>query len=74
MPAEAAPLGLVRAEAFLRLAGCGFHFTSAPFFEDFAYLCGGLVKTKLEESMRWTGFRCRVGNRYPMREGMAFFR
>ena len=41
---------------------------------DSAYLCGSFVKSKLEESMRWTGLRCRVGSRYLMRGRMAFSR
>jgi hypothetical protein len=45
-------------------------YKRAGFFRDSAYLCGSLAKSNLEESMRWAGFRCRVGNRYPMRGGM----
>ena len=65
MPAEA-----FFASCRLRIA----FYKRAGFFRDSAYLYGSLVKSKLEESMRWTGFGCRVGNRYPMRGCMAFSR
>lgn len=45
-------------------------YKRAGFFRDSAYLCGSLVKSNLEESMRWAGFRCRVGSRSPMRGGV----
>jgi hypothetical protein len=63
-PGSLPPLRLVRA------ASCRLRipfYKRAGFFRDSAYRCSSLVKSKLEESMRWSGFRCRLGSRYAIR-------